>query len=66
MIVRQAVKNDRWDGEGLVAEAVDVRMESQQAMLAVDGAKDTFAAFLTGTRNLRSSSMKSKNHFVTN
>ena len=43
MIVREAVENDRGDRERLVAKTVDVRMESQQAMLAVNGAKDTFA-----------------------
>jgi hypothetical protein len=43
VILGEAIEDDRRDGEALVAEALDVGVQREQAMLAVDGAKDPLA-----------------------
>ena len=43
VIFGNAIEDDRRHGERLVAEAIDVGVQRQQAVLAVDGAQDAFA-----------------------
>ena len=43
VIVGEAVEDHRGDGEGLVAEALDVGVQREQAVLPVDRAEDPFA-----------------------
>jgi len=43
VIFRQAIENNRRHGELLALETVDVRVERQQPVLAVDGAQNAFA-----------------------
>ena len=43
VIFGQPVEDDRRHGEGLVAEALDVGVQREQAVLAVDRAQDAFA-----------------------
>ena len=43
VIFRHAIENDRRHGERLVAEMIDVGVQREQAVLAVDGAQDAFA-----------------------
>ena len=43
VIVWKAIENHGRDGERLIAEMLDVGVQRQEAVLAVDGAEDPFA-----------------------
>ncbi|MDP2054040.1 MAG: hypothetical protein Q8L75_10415 [Acidobacteriota bacterium] len=43
MVFGHAVEDDRGHGEGLVAEPIDVGVQGEQPVLAVDGAQDALA-----------------------